>query len=332
MKNIFAGACCMTLLAIAAAHPVQAAQDESPRLFAPGVISGTSNDDSPAFTPDGNTVFFTRFNRSLNHTIVVSHRVRGRWGEPQLSSFSGEWMDLEPSMAPDGSYLVFSSSRPNRADGKALDGAYFGKTFTGAGGNLWRVDRMGDGWGTPHRLPDTINRNSNIYSPSVAADGTLYFMEPDQRSGNFHLLRSRRLQGAFQTAEALQFAGRKSFDAQRDDVDPAVAADQSFIIFSTRDRDGAMLRLAIAYRQGDGWSEPRDIGDEVNEQGSNVEARLSPDQRTLYFSTNTDEPAHFPRTRAQAERDLARMKEWDNGSDNIWMVSLAPWLPSTPKH
>lgn len=316
--------CCLSLLvSLGAPTPrhVDAVQGSSPQLFSPGVISGTSNDDSPAFTPDGKTVFFTRFNRSLNHTIVVSHLSHGVWSEPELSSFSGQWMDLEPSMAPDGSYLVFSSSRPNNADGKTLDGAYLGKTFPGAGGNLWRVDRKGDSWGNPYRLPNAINRNSNIFSPSVAADGTLYFMEPDVRSGNFHLLRSRLVDGAYQTAEPLW-----PDDTTRDDVDPAVAPDQSFIVFSTRHKANAMLRLAIAYRHGNRWSKAVDLGDEVNEQGSNVEARLSPDHRTLYFSTSTDEPVHFPRTRAQAKAELARMRQWDNGSDNIWSVSMEPWL------
>jgi hypothetical protein len=298
-----------------------AVRPSSPQLFSPGVISGTSNDDSPAFTPDGDTVFFTRFNRALNHVILMSHRNRGRWSTPTIASFSGRWMDLEPTMAPDGSYLVFSSSRPVDGSGKTLDGAYLGKTFPGAGGNLWRVNRQGDRWGEPFRLPETINRNSNIFSPSIAADGTIYFMEPDIRTGNFHLLRSRFVHGSYQPAEVLDFGRTGS-----DDVDPAVAPDQSFIVFSTRQKATAVLRLVIAFRQGRGWSHPVDLGDIVNKQGSNVEARLGPDHRTLYFSTSTDEPAHFPRSHAQAQRDLARMAQWDNGSDNIWFVSLAPWL------
>jgi hypothetical protein len=312
-------------VAATACHQAEAVEPQPPQLFSPGVISGTSNDDAPAFSPDGRTVFFTRFNRSLNHTILISRMEQDAWSEPQIAPFSGQWMDLEPAMAPNGSFLVFASSRPTTADGRTLDGAYFGKTFPGAGGNLWRVNRTGNGWSDPVRLPDAINRNSNIFSPSVAADGSIYFMEPDLRSGNFHLMRSMFVHGAYQPAQPLSFS-----DPAHDDVDPAIAPDQSFIVFSTRHDKNAMLRLTIAYRRGDGWSTPLDLGDVVNEQGSNVEARLGPGHRTLYFSTNTDEPAHFPRHREQAERDLARMRQWDNGNDNIWMVSLEPWLEAQP--
>ena len=34
----------------------------APKLFAPGVISGPADDLSPAFSPDGNSLFFTRSN------------------------------------------------------------------------------------------------------------------------------------------------------------------------------------------------------------------------------------------------------------------------------
>ena len=37
-------------------------------------------------------------------------------------------------------------------------------------------------------------------------------------------------------------------------------------------------------------------------------------------------PVGDPRTREQGEQDLARMQAWDNGGDNLWTVSLAPWL------
>ena len=64
----------------------------------------------------------------------------------------------------------------------------------------------------------------------------------------------------------------------------------------------------------------------MNEKGDNIEARLSPDHRTLYFSTNTVPPVLFPRTRRQSEHDLQEMTVWANGRQNIWYVSLAAWL------
>ncbi len=121
------------------------AQRYPPRIFSPGVISGSANDLSPAFTPDGRTVFFTRSNSSQS-TILISHLSAGTWSKPQIASFSGEWLDLEPTMAPDGSYLIFISSRPTVSGGKPIDGFYNGAAQPGRGGNLWRVDHTSSGW------------------------------------------------------------------------------------------------------------------------------------------------------------------------------------------
>jgi hypothetical protein len=190
------------------------------------------------------------------------------------------------------------------------------------GGNLWRVDRRGREWGIPMRLPDTINQGSAVFSPSIAADGSLYFMRANDRTGIFHLFRSQFQSDRYLAAEPVGIG-----DSTTDEVDPAVAPDESFLVYSSsHPAQHDPKRLMIAFRMAHGWSAPKDLGDEVNEAGSNIEARLGPDHRTLYFSTNTVPPVLFPRTRQQSERDLNQMKSWANGRQNIWYVSLAPWL------
>ena len=293
----------------------------SPQLFAPGVVSGPADELSPAFTPDGKSVYFTRGNASTS-TILKSTFKSGHWSTPTVAAFSGQWRDLEAAMAPDGTFLVFASNRPSVNGKSVLDGAYNGKTYPGAGGNLWRVDREGDGWGSPKRLSEAINQGTAVFSPSVAADGSLYFMRANDKTGVFHLFRSQYESGRYMTAESVGVG-----DPTTDEVDPAVAPDESFLIYSSsHPAQHDPKRLMIAFRAEHGWSTPKDLGDEVNESGSNIEARLGPDHRSLYFSTNTVPPVSFPRTRQQSGSDLRQMIVWANGRQNIWYVSLAPWL------
>jgi hypothetical protein len=113
-----------------------------PSIFAPGVISGPAHESAPAFAPDGKTVYFSR-NDAAHSTILVSHLLNGAWSKPEISSFSGEWNDMEPAMSPEGSYLVFVSNRPSHPNGKPIDGFYNGKSWPEKGGNLWRVDSKG---------------------------------------------------------------------------------------------------------------------------------------------------------------------------------------------
>ncbi|MEI7037952.1 hypothetical protein [Fulvimonas yonginensis] len=111
-----------------------------------------------------------------------------------------------------------------------------------------------------------------------------------------------------------------------------MAPDESFIVFDAnyagKDRPD---RLYIAFREHGRWGAPIDLGDEVY-RGAPGGSHLGPDHRTLYFSGARGVPVHYPRSRAQGRQDLARMAAWDNGLDNLWSVSLAPWLDAHARH
>src|SRR5580700_9603140 len=56
-----------------------------------------------------------------------------------------------------------------------------GESISGIVSNLWRVDRAGSGWSKPTRLPDTVNlAGQSIWKPSIAADGTIYFVSVEK--------------------------------------------------------------------------------------------------------------------------------------------------------
>ena len=276
-------------------------------VFAPGTISGPASETDAAFSKDGKAVVFAR-----NGMIMVSTLLGANWSAPRIAPFSGEWNDQQPTMAPDGSYLVFVSNRPvNAGDAKRPSG------------NLWRVNRDGEGWGTPVHLPPAVNRGNSTWAPSIAADGSLYFIERTSASAPFRIWRSQFRQGQYEAATPLSFG-----DPATQDVDPAVAPDESFIVFGSMHPGRDHERLFIAFKDGGAWSAPVDLGPAVNADGATDtnEARLGPDFRTLYFSTDRVTPVAYPRTRAQAEADHARIQAWDNGNQNIWSISLAPWL------
>jgi WD40-like Beta Propeller Repeat len=105
-------------VAIARADPFI---DLKPQIFAPGVISGPAHDSAPAFTPNGKTIFFGR-SSSAAAFILVSERIAQGWSEPKIAPFSGRWLDMEPAMAPDGTYLIFASNRPAVPAAHSVDG------------------------------------------------------------------------------------------------------------------------------------------------------------------------------------------------------------------
>jgi Tol biopolymer transport system component len=307
---------------------------EAPSVFAPGVISGPAHEASPAFSPDGRTVLFSRGNTSSS-TILESHFVNGQWTPPTIASFSGEWEDMEPAMSPDGTFLLFISNRPRREGERPMDGFFNGKAWPGRGTAIWRVDRLRSHWGVPHILPDLINSTPNMYAPSVAGDGSIYFMRPDGPEGRFRLYRSQWNCSSFDTPLPLPFS-----DGSSTDVDPVVAPDESFLIFGSSQTPARGIDLFIVFHRNGEWQHPESLGNIVNSAGSDAEPRLSPDLRTLYFSSDRVATTTFPQTRQQRMADLRAM-DWNNSLYNIWQTSLSPWLkgqdrpatrPSTSRH
>jgi Tol biopolymer transport system component len=260
----------------------------TPQIFAPGVVSGPANDGSPAFSPDGNTIFFTRSTANWG-VIVESHKVQGEWSRPTLAPFSGEWPDSSPAMSPDGSYLIFESNRPATP---LASRPKEGESIPAIVSNLWRVDRVGSGWSKPTRLPDTVNlAGQSTWKPSIAADGTIYFVSIDKKSGK-RLFSSQYTNGAYQQAQPLPFS-----DGTTLDVDPEIAPDGSFLVFCSAGRlpGDSKDHLFIVLREAVGWGTVvpiRYAGDDKNGYSTDDEPHLSPDHRTLYFSCDRAVPAH----------------------------------------
>ncbi|HEY1502205.1 MAG TPA: hypothetical protein VGF88_21690 [Acidobacteriaceae bacterium] len=288
----------------------------------------TANDGAPTFTPDGNTLYFAR--SGSWGFILESRKVNGQWTEPAIAPFSGQWSDSQPNLSPDGSRLVFVSARslPETAGGNGTAS----KMVIGPSA-VWEVERTGKGWSKPVRLPETINMSAGrVFKPSEAEDGTLYFMARVGEEKTWRLYRSLYRDGAYQKAEPLPFS-----DGNHTDVDPAIAPDESFLIFSSAGRakpEDTHEHLYIVFREGEGWGGViplRYEGDYEKNPTDDGEANLSPDGRRLYFTSGRVVPIHKDRSREQAQEDFRRLNEWDNSNSNVWSISLEPWLNEKAK-
>ena len=296
----------------------------APEIFAPGVISGPANDGAPTFSPDGNTLYFARANNSWGF-ILESHKIGGTWQQPTVASFSGQWSDQQPAFSPDGQHLVFVSLRaPATPPGTG--------TIVSRAAAIWEVDKVGSGWSEPRRLPDTVNLSPRVYKPSLAADGSLYFMAQTADAKTWRLYRSQYRNGAYLKAEPLSFS-----DGNHTDVDPQIAPDESFLIFSSAGRataEDSHEHLYITIRTGATWGDIKPLryaGDYEKNPCDDGEANLGPDHTTLYFNSGRANPIHKDRTREQAGQDFLRLNEWDNSNSNVWSITLAPWLDSLNK-
>lgn len=126
-------------------------------------VNSSFNEDYPAVAADG-TLVFTRNNADNNVNLYVAYARNGHLLEPQDMGWpiNTVFADADPFIAPDGSYLVFSSSR-------LFDGAQ-------GQGDLYVVRRSGDGWSEPVSVGLQVNNIGHDYGPAMSPDGrTFYF-------------------------------------------------------------------------------------------------------------------------------------------------------------
>lgn len=128
-----------------------------PTLFGEGVVSTPEDDLNAAFTPDGQTVYFTRnFPGSKIGVILFSQYHNGKLKPPEIASFSGQFTDYDPIISPDGTdgTLYFSSNRPG-----------------GKGGfDLYRSRFVDGKYAEPENLGDSVNTSVNEVDSYVSPD------------------------------------------------------------------------------------------------------------------------------------------------------------------
>ncbi len=291
----------------AASRPLPVAE-----IFMPGVISTADDESHPTFTPDGETLYFLKNSPKFDHwTIVISHHRAGRWSTPEVAPFSGQYNDADVFLAKDGT-LYFISNRP--FDGKAH-----------ADTDIWRIRRTDSGWGEPERIAE-VSSPRNEWFPTVADDGTLYFGSA-RREGNLgpdgtvDLWRSRLIDGHYSAPENLG----PVINTAGSDTEAYIAPDQSYLIFSSNGRKDTRGAddIYVSFREGDGWSEPRNLGDAVNSPGSEYGAKPSPDGKYLFFCSNrgfSDKPLDH---RLDYRELTARLHAPGNGLNDIYQVDMS---------
>ncbi len=290
----------------------------APALVGEGTISTAADETAFTLTPDGRTAFLTRNSPTTAgiplQVIFIAHSENGRWSTPQVASFSGQYRDFGPAMAPDGSKLFFISNRPVR-DSKEHDL------------NIWMV-RRDSGWSEAH-LVDRVNSPAQEYGVSVAANGTLYFGSTREGGkGSIDIYRSRFKDGEYQPPENLG----DTVNTPGPEGQPAISPDESTLVFTAFGRDDEIVGVHHEYNKGDlyvthqrdgVWTTPRNCGPAVNSGAGEAWPAFSSDGRLLFFSSERGfASGRMPRrlTWREIEQGLTSVL---NGMGNIYQVDTA---------
>jgi Tol biopolymer transport system component len=303
-KPILFLCCILGALALAVAQR----QNNDPELFA---LSTGHEEGSIAFAPDGKTAYFRKSIAWTNLSVIVFSQLRSDgWAEPEVAPFSGIYRDSEPFVSPDGKRLFFSSSRVSTD-----------RTVRSNFG-IWVVEKTASGWGEPTNLGPPISTEGQETSPSVAADGTLYFGSTRMGGrGGLDIYRSRLVGGKYTEPENLG----EAVNSTGFDTDSCIDASGERLFFASNREGGAgSWDIYVSVNRDGRWEAARNVGSALNTRSLERWPALSPDGRYLFFTSNRriEEPP-FEKERLTYQLLIKKLRSAANGSSDLYRIALS---------
>lgn len=143
--------------------------------------------------------------------------------------------------------------------------------------------KMSDYAFTPVNMGDSINSEKSEYYPTVTIDDSLLVFTKRGNGIREDFMQSSFHNGVFSKARLIE--GDINNEPSKGAI--TVSSDGDFMIFAGNFHRGyGDFDLYISYATPQGWSEPENLGPNINSEYWDSSPSLSPDGRVLYFSSN----------------------------------------------
>lgn len=283
--------------------------NDTPQLFAKGIISTPLNELNSSFSPDGNTFLFTLSNNSYSntfYTIFVSKRVKGTWSKPEIAPFSGQYSDADPFFSPDGTKVYFISHRPvdkNMEKKNDFD--------------IWYLSYQKGVFGQPQHLGKIVNSDNDELYPSVSSSGNLYFSTENGGNG-YDLIISKYIDHTFQRPESVS----DSINTKAIEYDAYIAPDESYVIYTAiGGKDGlGSGDLYISFNENGKWTAGKNLGSKINSAFMDQCPVVSPDGKYLFFTSFRDNGNFNFKKGISTKEYFQLLQSPFNGMANIFWV------------
>jgi WD40-like Beta Propeller Repeat len=281
--------------------------------FALGIVSTGDYESHAAFTPDAREMYFIKLAPNFSRwTIFVSRYKDGRWSEPDVAPFSGQYQDADPYITGDGKHFYFISDRPVKAGGERQPHH-----------DIWVMDKTESGWSEPRHLPAPVNSDADEWYPVALKSGALYFgSQRKESNGSSDIYRAVPQPDGSYSVENLG----SPVNSGAGEYEAFVTEDERVLLLAITKRPDSLgdIDLYVSHKQPNGkWSEPVNLGPEINSPARELSPKLTPDWKYLvWMSCRVPAlPARPPR-RATPEV-LRELRAPGNGLGDIYQIDVS---------
>ncbi len=194
-------------------------------------------------------------------------------------ALNSRWDENNPVLSPDGMTMYFTRANDSSNVGGVKDK-----------GDIWFsvLDENGH-WGEPKNLGEPVNDNTRNSILGFSPDGNVMFLNLQKRHEGGYI---SNIGVAFSVKQGSGWSKPKKMQVdyyvnKSDYQSGCVSRDGSVMLLSmqsygTRGEED----LYVSFYQNGKWSQPKNLGSEVNTSGQEMTPYITADLKTLYFSSN----------------------------------------------
>lgn len=234
-------------------------------IFAPGMVSVEGRYEyAVSFTPDLDEMYFSANKEDEVQMVFFSILQNKEWTAPKKANFTNgkKLNELEAFVSNDGGKIYFTAYDSIFSDEK-----------------IWYVNRQGNSWSEAKKLDSPINDDVVFYSTD-AKNGDLFYTSISKLKTYYAPYKN----GEYPEVQEVEIEfGIHAF----------ISPSQDFLLVNGRNKEVDERNdndIYVYFKKKDGsWSEPFDLGNEVNSKFDETCPSITPDGKYLFFSRYNEE-------------------------------------------
>jgi len=242
--------------------------------------------------------------------IAFMKKIKGRWSDPQLMSFSDKYSYLEPFLSPNQNKLYFVSNRPlHDSTDKAKD--Y----------DIWWVERKDKNspWSKPLNVGKPVNSENNEFYPSLSSNNNLYFTSEVPNGRGKDDIFFCKWEGKYSSPVLLD----TNINSGGEEFNAFISRNEDVLLFTKYNSEGGLGSgdLYIAKKEkGGAWSKAQNLGAAINTKFMEYCPFYDEKNEVLYFTSrrNSIQPRKFKNV-ADFQETISRS---ENGLSKIYKVEF----------
>lgn len=220
--------------------------------------------------------------------------VRNSWLEAQNkpesigSAVNTEYSELNPVMSPDGKILYFGrKNHPQNKFGMA------GTEQIAGSQDIWYSESLMGAWTTARRMSEALNRDQYNTIYSVSPDGQTILVKGAYVNGQYETRGfsiAKKSATGWEVPKKMEIPKYEKLSRGKNEYGYLSNDGKTLLMAFSEKKNSDEDDIYASFLEKDGsWSEPMNLGDDVNTDFTETTPFLAADGKTLYFSSNRED-------------------------------------------